>query len=133
MDEVSIEVKQGECVALVGGERRRQEHLVEKRSPASADRGEGRSISTARTSQAGQRELRSRTGLSLCPEGRQLFPQMTVLENLLLGLGSNRGKAVREERLEEVQELFRFSATDPVRRLGRSAAVSSRWSHSHGR
>lgn len=39
-------------------------------------------------------------GLALVPEGRQLFPQMTVLENLELG-GWLVGKAERARRLEQ--------------------------------
>ncbi|MEE9376308.1 MAG: ABC transporter ATP-binding protein [Rhizobiaceae bacterium] len=33
---------------------------------------------------------RTRSGLSLVPEGRRLFPQMTVRENLLLGASTSR-------------------------------------------
>jgi branched-chain amino acid transport system ATP-binding protein len=40
-------------------------------------------------------------GLTLVPEGRQLFPRMTVRENLELG-GWLRGKADRTRRLDEV-------------------------------
>jgi ABC-type branched-subunit amino acid transport system ATPase component len=39
-------------------------------------------------------------GLALVPEGRQLFPQMTVTENLELG-GWLTGKAARAERLQQ--------------------------------
>ena len=42
-----------------------------------------------------------RAGLALVPEGRQLFPQMTVLENLELG-GWLVPKAERLQRVEEV-------------------------------
>lgn len=34
--------------------------------------------------------LRARSGLSLVPEGRRLFPQMTVRENLMLGASTSR-------------------------------------------
>ncbi len=33
---------------------------------------------------------RARSGLSLVPEGRRLFPQMTVRENLMLGMSTSR-------------------------------------------
>ncbi|HEY5634215.1 MAG TPA: ABC transporter ATP-binding protein [Burkholderiaceae bacterium] len=42
-----------------------------------------------------------RAGVALVPEGRQLFPQMTVTENLELG-GWHCGKAERARRLESV-------------------------------
>ena len=44
-------------------------------------------------------------GLALVPEGRQLFPQMTVRENLELG-GYLASGAEREQRMQEVFRLF---------------------------
>ena len=46
-----------------------------------------------------------RAGVSLVPEGRQLFAQMTVLENLELG-GWLFSKAEREQRIEQAFEDF---------------------------
>lgn len=48
-----------------------------------------------------------RRGLSLCPEGRQLFPQLSVIKNLLLGAYIRRrdGKEVQQS-LEQVYGLF---------------------------
>ena len=47
------------------------------------------------------------TGLVQCPEGRKLFPQMSVLKNLMLGAYVHRGdKAGNRQRLEEVLALF---------------------------
>jgi len=40
------------------------------------------------------------------PEGKQLFPQMTVEENLLVGSTCRRGRGARAESLEEVYGLF---------------------------
>ena len=46
-------------------------------------------------------------GLVQCPEGRKLFPQMSVLKNLMLGAYVHRGdKAGNRQRLEEVMALF---------------------------
>jgi len=47
------------------------------------------------------------TGLVQCPEGRKLFPQMSVLKNLMLGAYVHRGdRAGNRQRLEEVLALF---------------------------
>jgi branched-chain amino acid transport system ATP-binding protein len=46
-----------------------------------------------------------RTGIALVAEGRQLFPQMTVRENLELG-GWLQDKATRADRLEQVMADF---------------------------
>jgi branched-chain amino acid transport system ATP-binding protein len=48
-----------------------------------------------------------RLGISHCPEGRKLFPQMTVFKNLLLGAYVRKGnpQAIKET-MEEIFELF---------------------------
>lgn len=47
------------------------------------------------------------SGVVHCPEGRKLFPQMTVLKNLMLGAYVHRGdRAGNERRLEDVFALF---------------------------
>jgi branched-chain amino acid transport system ATP-binding protein len=45
-------------------------------------------------------------GLGHVPEGRQLFPSMTVEENLLMGACTRRARAARAETLEQVYSLF---------------------------
>ncbi len=45
-------------------------------------------------------------GVAHVPEGRQLFPLMTVLENLRIGSVLPEAKAKREETLREVFDLF---------------------------
>ena len=45
-------------------------------------------------------------GFIQVPEGKQLFPQMTVEENLLVGSMCARARAVRSESLAEVYALF---------------------------
>lgn len=44
-------------------------------------------------------------GLSLVPDGRELFPRMTVLENLLLGASAGRSKNSRAD-LDEIFDFF---------------------------
>ncbi|MDG6905241.1 MAG: ABC transporter ATP-binding protein [Nitrososphaerota archaeon] len=45
-------------------------------------------------------------GISHVPEGRKLFPFMTVRENMLLGAYGGDARRSREETLESVYELF---------------------------
>jgi branched-chain amino acid transport system ATP-binding protein len=47
-----------------------------------------------------------RLGISLVPEGRQLFPYLSVLSNLKLGASLRRDKGEISESLEEVYKLF---------------------------
>jgi branched-chain amino acid transport system ATP-binding protein len=60
-------------------------------------------------------------GLSLAPEGRLLFPTMTVEENLELGASPARARALRREGKERIYALFpRLQA-----RLGQAAGTLS--------
>ncbi|MEM3627104.1 MAG: ABC transporter ATP-binding protein [Candidatus Bathyarchaeia archaeon] len=45
-------------------------------------------------------------GISYVPEGRRLFPQMTVLENLEMGAYSRRARNKKSDTLERVFQLF---------------------------
>lgn len=44
----------------------------------------------------------TQSGVSLCPEGRQLFPDMTVHENLIMGAYTRTDKKEIENSVEEV-------------------------------
>ena len=56
-------------------------------------------------------------GIAHVPEGRQVFPEMTVQENLEIGAYAPRAKAERSRSLELVYSIFP--------RAGRTAASSS--------
>jgi branched-chain amino acid transport system ATP-binding protein len=45
-------------------------------------------------------------GISLVPEGRRLFPQMSVLENLEVGASVKAARKTRFDMLERVYEIF---------------------------
>lgn len=45
-------------------------------------------------------------GIILCPEGRQLFPQMTVYENLEMGACSKESAARKKETVEKIFTWF---------------------------
>jgi len=45
-------------------------------------------------------------GISQVPEGRKLFPEMTVAQNLVIGSYSRHARASRDENLTRVYELF---------------------------
>ncbi|MGH3013056.1 MAG: ABC transporter ATP-binding protein [Gaiellaceae bacterium] len=59
-----------------------------------------------------------RSGVALVPEGRQIFPELTVEENLRLGLVGRRSRDGAEEDLARVAALFPVVAEDRLRPAG---------------
>jgi len=45
-------------------------------------------------------------GLSMVPEGRRIFPRLTVYENLVMGSYSPRSRAKRGQALDKILDLF---------------------------
>jgi branched-chain amino acid transport system ATP-binding protein len=101
--ELSIEVNQGELVALIGANGAGKTSTLKAISgvlPPVAGRIEFLGENIARASPRRILEL----GIAHCPEGRRVFPYMSVLENLEMGayLRSDRGQISADmERLFE--------------------------------
>jgi branched-chain amino acid transport system ATP-binding protein len=64
-------------------------------------------------------------GLVHIPQGDMLFPEMTVLENLLMGAYERQAWNTRQQRLEHVLELFPWLG-DRRRQLARSLSGGER-------
>lgn len=45
-------------------------------------------------------------GITMVPEGRQLFPYISVKDNLLMGAFKKSARSVADQRMEEVLEIF---------------------------
>jgi branched-chain amino acid transport system ATP-binding protein len=102
--DIELEIKRGEIVALVGSNGAGKSTLLRAVSRILASRG--------RIEFAG-RELHSMTadkvfalGLVQVPEGRQLFDQMSVEENLLMGAYCRKDKAKIAADLERMYKLL---------------------------
>jgi branched-chain amino acid transport system ATP-binding protein len=103
--DVSLQVEQGEIVTLIGA------NGAGKTTTLNTLSGLLRPRAGSLTFQ--QRDLRQEpphriveAGLVHIAEGRELFPHMTVLENLELGAFPKRARRVRHETLAFVMELF---------------------------
>jgi urea transport system ATP-binding protein len=55
-------------------------------------------------------ELRSRAGIAYVPQGREIFPKLTVEENLAMGLEARPGPRPKKIPKDEVYGLFPFLA-----------------------
>jgi branched-chain amino acid transport system ATP-binding protein len=102
---LSLEVGEGEVVTLVGsngaGKTTTLRAVAGIRSPRSGDiRFEGKSLVKVPP------HNRAEQGIALVPEGRDLWPQMSVRENLELGAFGKQARPRVEESLGQVFSLF---------------------------
>ena len=113
LDDVRLDVAAGTCVAVIGPNGTGKTTLLKALMgliPARADRLSlaGRDMRPAPTHE------RSRAGMAYVPQGRGIFPALTVRENLALGALARRGS--RRRRSRRRLPVFRFSARSPTGR-----------------
>jgi branched-chain amino acid transport system ATP-binding protein len=102
---VSFEVAPGEIVGLIGA------NGAGKSSTLHAIMGVapivGGDVRLGGVSLRGKRpEDIARSGIALVPEGRRIFAELTVEENLRLGLAARRSRGPADGVLKDVYELF---------------------------
>jgi urea transport system ATP-binding protein len=61
---------------------------------------------------------RAQAGISYVPQGRGIFPHLTVYENLLMGFESVQGKKIADDAIQEAYELFPVIKTMHMRMAG---------------
>ena len=104
LDHVSLNVGTSEIVAVLGANGAGKSTLL--RAISGLVRGSGEIWFDKTRLDVLHRHEIVKAGVVHCPEGRRLFPEMTVLDNLVLGayLRKERGKI--EEDRDRVYELF---------------------------
>lgn len=104
LEGATLAVRQGEMVALLGANGAGKSTLLKAISGLIAARSG--SVQFGGDAVAGQpAHLVQRAGLALVPEGRQIFPALTVADNLRLG-AYGRGHEGADERLVALLERF---------------------------
>jgi branched-chain amino acid transport system ATP-binding protein len=102
---VSIEVRAGEIVTLIGANGAGKSTTLRSinglsRARQGSIRFQGRDITNAASHEI------VKSGISQSPEGRRLFPRMSVLENLEMGAFQREDRSTYQEDLDRVFELF---------------------------
>jgi branched-chain amino acid transport system ATP-binding protein len=102
---LSLEVREGEIVTLLGsngaGKTTTLRAISGLRPPRAGQiRFRGQSLASIPAS------ARAELGISLVPEGRELWPQLTVRENLELGAYGARARPHADRNLERVFTMF---------------------------
>ncbi len=102
---ISFAVKEGELVTIIGANGagkstilRAVMGLVKCRKGEILFKGENITLSPA--------HQRARLGIGLVPEGRKIFPDLTVAENLIMGTYAQRDRKAIPSKMEEAFGLF---------------------------
>ena len=103
--DVSLEVNRGEVVTIVGANGAGKTTTLRTicgivRPTGGTIEFEGKRIDGMRSDQI------VALGLTMIPEGRQLFPHISVRDNLLMGAYKPSARATYKRRIEEVLEIF---------------------------
>jgi len=101
---IDLQVNEGECVALIGANGAGKSSTLKAICglvPAATGTIElsGQDI----TNQSGHAIVKA--GITMCPEGRQVFPDMTILQNLAMG-AYTRTDPDQASDIEEMMDMF---------------------------
>ncbi len=102
---VTFEISEGEIVAVVGANGAGKTTTLKTLSGLLRPQRGHMSMDERRLDHLSPAEI-VEMGLVHVPEGRKLFPEMTVLDNLLIGGYPRTARSQRPRRLEEVFAIF---------------------------
>jgi branched-chain amino acid transport system ATP-binding protein len=102
---ISLTVRSGEIVALIGSNGSGKSTLLDTLSGVIHPAEGTIEFSGKRITNLEPFEIVS-LGVTQVPEGRQLFPELSVLDNLIMGSYSGHARSKKEQNLEVVYEHF---------------------------
>jgi branched-chain amino acid transport system ATP-binding protein len=102
---VSVEVEEGECVTLIGSNGAGKSTTLRSVSGLTPPRQGSIRFNGREITETPPQDIVA-MGVAQSPEGRHVFPRMTVNENLLLGAYLRRDHAEIASDLERVYDLF---------------------------
>lgn len=107
VDDLSLTVGDGECVALVGANGAGKSTTL-RAITGLEETSSGRIVVGDQDITGWSTHRIIEQGLVMVPEGRQLFPHLSVADNLVLGAFSHRrrGSAHMSRKTEEILEIF---------------------------
>ncbi len=102
---VTFDVREGEIVALVGANGAGKTTTLKTLSGLLRPKAGSIWLGAERMDQRSSAEI-AELGVIQVPEGRKLFPHMTVLDNLLMGGYARPARPRRRQRLDQVFGIF---------------------------
>nr|WP_108859850.1 ABC transporter ATP-binding protein [Ruegeria sp. Alg231-54] len=102
---VSIDLEQGETVALIGANGAGKSSILRAITGLAKVKSGSVAFEGEQIAGTNPAEIVSR-GIAMVPEGRRVFPYMTVKDNLLMGAFTRSDKAGIQQTLESVLERF---------------------------
>jgi branched-chain amino acid transport system ATP-binding protein len=105
LDRVSLDVPQGEIVAIIGANGAGKSSLIRTIAGIEIPRAGSITFKGERISGLESHRI-CNLGIGQVAEGRQVFPSLTVLENLEMGAMIPRARAGARRQLEDVFALF---------------------------
>lgn len=106
LDNVAVRIAPGEIVVILGANGAGKSTLLQAIAGLIPSHDVGQILLDGKSLQGQPPHLIVEAGLALVPEGRRLFGDLTVLENLVLGAYADRARQSEQENLERVLALF---------------------------
>lgn len=103
--DVSLEIKKGEIVSIIGANGAGKSTLMYSITGTNTP-SKGSITFNGERIDGIEPHLSVDKGIALVPEGRRMFPRLTVRENLLIGAYTPRSRKNIETNLEKVHDLF---------------------------